>query len=117
ADLAAGHWLLGMWPPRAQDEIWGESPDSLIGSALIFPRGRAHPVGGGYRLSGRWPFSSGVDAAAWNLIGAIVQDEEAGAAEPRIFVLPARDYTIIDRKSTRLNSSHVAISYAVFCLK
>src|SRR5690625_6216771 len=25
--------------------------------------------------------------------------------------------TRIDRKSTRLNSSHVAISYAVFCLK
>src|SRR5207253_8817569 len=25
--------------------------------------------------------------------------------------------TAIDRKSTRLNSSHVAISYAVFCLK
>src|SRR5690625_6354807 len=27
------------------------------------------------------------------------------------------DADIIDRKSTRLNSSHVAISYAVFCLK
>src|SRR5690625_7846615 len=27
------------------------------------------------------------------------------------------DCTLIDRKSTRLNSSHVAISYAVFCLK
>src|SRR5690625_6135437 len=26
-------------------------------------------------------------------------------------------YSDIDRKSTRLNSSHVAISYAVFCLK
>src|SRR5690625_663077 len=26
-------------------------------------------------------------------------------------------FTGIDRKSTRLNSSHVAISYAVFCLK
>src|SRR5699024_12283033 len=25
--------------------------------------------------------------------------------------------SIIDRKSTRLNSSHVSISYAVFCLK
>src|SRR5437660_11818288 len=24
---------------------------------------------------------------------------------------------VVDRKSTRLNSSHVAISYAVFCLK
>src|SRR5690625_6221919 len=27
------------------------------------------------------------------------------------------DHNTIDRKSTRLNSSHVAISYAVFCLK
>src|SRR5690625_5973162 len=27
------------------------------------------------------------------------------------------DLDWIDRKSTRLNSSHVAISYAVFCLK
>src|SRR5690625_1551362 len=34
--------------------------------------------------------------------------------------LPARALTIAiatDRKSTRLNSSHVAISYAVFCMK
>src|SRR5207237_10140301 len=94
ANLAAHHWLLGMWPKQAQDEIWGQSPDNLIGSALIFPRGRARKVDGGYRLTGRWPFSSGVDAAAWNLIGAIVQDQEAGTAEPRIFVLPARDYTL-----------------------
>ena len=96
ANLAAHHWLLGMFPPQAQDEIWGESPDNLIGSALIFPRGRARKVPGGYKISGRWPFSSGVDASTWNLIGAIAQDEEVGTAEPRIFVLPASDYTIID---------------------
>jgi 3-hydroxy-9,10-secoandrosta-1,3,5(10)-triene-9,17-dione monooxygenase len=96
ANLAAHHWLLGMWAPKAQDEIWGESPDNLIGSALIFPRGRAKRVEGGYRLTGRWPFSSGIDAAAWNLFGAIVHDEEAGISEPRIFLVPASDYTIID---------------------
>src|SRR5207249_11925797 len=28
-----------------------------------------------------------------------------------------RDGLLLDRKSTRLNSSHVSISYAVFCLK
>src|SRR5438132_8266361 len=28
-----------------------------------------------------------------------------------------RDVTHLDRKSTRLNSSHTVISYAVFCLK
>src|SRR5215204_6951333 len=31
--------------------------------------------------------------------------------------LPAPTYGWIDRKSTRLNSSHTVISYAVFCLK
>ncbi len=96
ANLAAHHWLLGMWPQQAQDEIWGESPDNLIGSALIFARGRAKPVDGGYRVSGRWPYSSGVDAAAWNMMGAIVNDEEAGVTEPRVFLLPASDYAIID---------------------
>jgi 3-hydroxy-9,10-secoandrosta-1,3,5(10)-triene-9,17-dione monooxygenase len=96
ANLAAHHWMLGMWPKAAQDEVWGPSPDNLIGSALIFPRGRARPVDGGYRISGRWPFSSGVDPAAWNLIGAIVHDEESGLSEPRIFLMPASDYTIID---------------------
>src|SRR5690554_5669741 len=30
-------------------------------------------------------------------------------------IVPA--FTFVDRKSTRLNSSHVRISYAVFCLK
>src|SRR5699024_11664376 len=28
-----------------------------------------------------------------------------------------RELAFLDRKSTRLNSSHVSISYAVFCLK
>src|SRR5439155_15551176 len=31
--------------------------------------------------------------------------------------VPRRKDDGLDRKSTRLNSSHVAISYAVFCLK
>src|SRR6201989_185104 len=31
--------------------------------------------------------------------------------------LPGGDITHLDRKSTRLNSSHRCISYAVFCLK
>src|SRR5690242_21096608 len=37
---------------------------------------------------------------------------EPGEAKP-----PAPDSKNRDRKSTRLNSSHMSISYAVFCLK
>jgi 3-hydroxy-9,10-secoandrosta-1,3,5(10)-triene-9,17-dione monooxygenase len=96
ANLAAHHWLLGMWHPEAQAEIWGESPDSLISSSLIFARGRASRVPGGYRLSGRWPFSSGIDPSRWNMFGAIVADEETGASEPRMLLVPARDYAVID---------------------
>jgi len=96
ANLAAHHWLLGMWAPKAQDEIWGEAPDNLVGSALVFPRGRATKVAGGYRLSGRWPFSSGIDPSSWAMIGALVVDEETEHAEPLILLLPASDYKIID---------------------
>src|SRR5258708_9313483 len=37
-------------------------------------------------------------------------------APPRPF-RPLRTASVVDRKSTRLNSSHQIISYAVFCLK
>src|SRR2546430_11894572 len=47
--------------------------------------------------------------------GFVVEDErEAVAAAHR---LPRLSRGAIDRKSTRLNSSHSQISYAVFCLK
>src|SRR5690625_5932619 len=41
--------------------------------------------------------------------------ERGQAVEVDDLVLGAEG--VLDRKSTRLNSSHVAISYAVFCLK
>ena len=95
-NLAAHHWLLGMWHPEAQDEIWGQSPDSLISSALAFARGRAQRAQGGYRLSGRWPFSSGVDPSTWNMFGAVVSDEETGQSEHRMFLVPVSDYSVVD---------------------
>src|SRR5579883_1653890 len=60
ANLASHHWMLGMFPPAAQDRIWDEDRNVLIASSFVFPSGRAERVKGGYRLSGRWPFSSGV---------------------------------------------------------
>src|SRR2546427_3590058 len=49
-------------------------------------------------------------------LGAIVRTAEAAGAQG--VLLPARRAVgLTDRKSTRLNSSHSQISYAVFCLK
>src|SRR5690625_5954059 len=44
-------------------------------------------------------------------------DASASYAAQRRLALSRQFPTDRDRKSTRLNSSHVAISYAVFCLK
>src|SRR5437899_9961419 len=41
----------------------------------------------------------------------------AGAATPPVSQFLERFRAVLDRKSTRLNSSHLGISYAVFCLK
>src|SRR5258708_26084483 len=40
-----------------------------------------------------------------------------GADSTYSVLLPSGDSAFLDRKSTRLNSSHQIISYAVFCLK
>src|SRR5690625_7051657 len=49
-----------------------------------------------------------VDPSEYDLVALAMQ-------EPQCCTHAIR--TLLDRKSTRLNSSHVAISYAVFCLK
>jgi 3-hydroxy-9,10-secoandrosta-1,3,5(10)-triene-9,17-dione monooxygenase len=96
ANLASHHWMLAMWPEAAQNEIWGPSPDHLIGSALVFPGGKATAVTDGYVLSGRWPFSSGVDPSQWNFVGGIVHDAKDKPIEHRCFLVGAGDYQIID---------------------
>src|SRR5256885_10410775 len=46
------------------------------------------------------------------------KDMQAHIAEARrLAVVAEKQLDILDRKSTRLNSSHLVISYAVFCLK
>lgn len=97
ANLASHHWMLGMFDARAQDLIWNENVDALIASSFVFPAGRATKVTGGYTLSGRWPFSSGVDSSTWNMLAGIVSSEDdADGVEYRIFLLKQSDYKIID---------------------
>src|SRR5690625_6454964 len=50
-----------------------------------------------------------------DVVPAEAADEESRAQDVDDQALPHEE--LQDRKSTRLNSSHVAISYAVFCLK
>src|SRR2546426_12038081 len=46
-----------------------------------------------------------------------IEDPADAYYYPHLFLLDIDNTTTTDRKSTRLNSSHLVISYAVFCLK
>jgi len=96
ANLANHHWMLALWPRDAQDEIWGRSADALVGSALMFPAGHAQHDGHGFRLSGRWKFSSGIDACDWCMLGGIVHSAEGELPEYYVFLVPKADYRVID---------------------
>ena len=96
-NLASHHWMLAMFPEAAQDAIWSKDPQTLIASSFVFPAGNAVRADGGYRLSGLWPFSSGVDPSTWNMLGGVVTpDDDLLAPEYRIFLVPLEDYEIID---------------------
>src|SRR5699024_11511866 len=46
-----------------------------------------------------------------------LDDHDHGDSDPHFWLNLQKVNKQLDRKSTRLNSSHVSISYAVFCLK
>src|SRR2546426_8544240 len=61
-------------------------------------------------------FRSGREADAW--IPHFPQEQAGDLALDEVgYPLSPRAHGVSDRKSTRLNSSHLVISYAVFCLK
>ena len=90
------HLMLGMFPPKAQDQIWGESPDTLIASSFVFPAAKAKKVKDGYVISGRWPFSSGVDPSEWNMLAGLAYLDENAPPEQRVFLLHKSQYKVID---------------------
>src|SRR5699024_12807794 len=64
-----------------------------------------------YRLSGGREFLNGIERWVLWLGEITLQDLQ------QMPMVRERIEAVRDRKSTRLNSSHVSISYAVFCLK
>src|SRR5207249_6032292 len=86
------NWWLGHFPERAQDEFFASGPDTLFSSGLNPARGKGTPVDSGFRVSGRWSFSSGCDAATW----AMVAVPGAGPDGLIWLLLPRSDYEIVD---------------------
>jgi alkylation response protein AidB-like acyl-CoA dehydrogenase len=103
--------LAARLPAPFDEEIYG---DPLVITGGVFaPRGRARRVDGGYRVTGRWPFTSGCQHCAWLMGGCVVE----GADLPEMMLFPADDVRIVDTWSVsglRGTGSHDMVVDDVF---
>ncbi|MDT0509717.1 flavin-dependent monooxygenase [Novosphingobium sp. MMS21-SN21R] len=92
--LSVQSFMLGRMDPLAQSDVWGDDPDTLVSSSFA-PVGRVTPAEGGYRISGRFTFSSGSSHARWAVVGGMVPPDDARPApQMRLFLVPMADYRI-----------------------
>jgi 3-hydroxy-9,10-secoandrosta-1,3,5(10)-triene-9,17-dione monooxygenase len=89
-------WQIALFPDQAQADIWGKDPTTAASSSYL-PSGSVQRMAGGYRLSGRWSFSSGCDHCQWVLLGGLVPGaSEKDQPDFLTFAVPRADYQIED---------------------
>jgi len=94
AVLAEHQWIIAQYPEEAQVDVWGDDPEAVASSSLA-PRAAAKRVAEGWRLSGRYPFSSGCDYAQWATLGAFLGE----MGDPRhiaYLLAPLAEVEIVD---------------------
>ncbi|HKN54396.1 MAG TPA: flavin-dependent monooxygenase [Amycolatopsis sp.] len=92
--LGVHPWHVALFDAQAQEEVWSEGHDVRISSSYA-PMGKATVVEGGYRLSGRWSFSSGCDHCTWVLLGGPAF-ADGKPVDFCTYLLPISDYSIVD---------------------
>lgn len=88
---------LALFDEQAQKDVW-DTDDSTLVSSSYQPVAKVQKADGGYRISGRWSFSSGSLHCKWALLGGIVPADVSASGHPemRTFLLPRKDYEIIE---------------------
>lgn len=90
--LACHPWLLGMFEPEAQEEVWGDDPDTLVATSWGVQQVEAAAVDGGLQVRGHWKYSSGIDHCRWVQVFAPVPEE--GGVRPTIALVPSTDFRV-----------------------
>lgn len=87
-------WQLSLFPEQAQQDVWHEDSGVRIASTYM-PTGKAEPVEGGYKFSGRWSFSTGIEHCDWIFLGGLLPKKDgSGALEHATFLLPKADIKV-----------------------
>lgn len=93
----AGMSRVGGYLPEDVAREWFADPRAFVASATGGV-GDAVPVPGGYRVSGRWPYASGIHHATQAMALCRLADGRPSAAAPDLLwcYVPRADFTVID---------------------
>lgn len=80
-------------PVKTAQRIFAKGVPPMAG--MIAPKGKAEPVDGGYRVTGRWAFGSGIHHADWVIAGAFLPGQPLPAGI-RMVLLPRGQVVIHD---------------------
>lgn len=83
-------WLTGLFPERAQDDVWADTPDAKV-SGVLAPSSDGVKVEGGFRVTGRWFWNSGSWHADWAVLGIPITDDAGKAVDQGLALVPRRD--------------------------
>lgn len=92
--VAVHNWQLALFDLKAQEDVWGEDASVLVSSSYA-PTGKVERVPGGFKLTGRWSFSSGVDHCGWVFLGGFVPGSD-GPPDMRTFLVDLSECTVED---------------------
>ena len=89
------NWLTGLFPERAQDEVFGADPDAKV-SGVLAPTAETRRVEGGFRVTGRWYYNSGSWHATWAALGIPITDEQGKVVDQGAALMPTSELTLED---------------------
>ena len=92
--IAVHNFQIALFDPRAAQDVFGKDQKTLIASTYM-PKGQVSPVEGGFKFSGRWGYSPGIDHCDWVFLGGLIFNQ-GQPPEYRTFLLPKSDYEVVD---------------------
>jgi indole-3-acetate monooxygenase len=113
---ATSSLLAGYLGPEGRAELFADPQG--IAAGIFAPRGTAKPVEGGFEVSGRWPYCSGIAHAGVLFAGCMRADSEPGGRPlPIVVGIPREQLEVLDTWHTlglRGTGSHDAVASGVF---
>ena len=94
--IAVHAYQLSLMDPQAAKDVYATGPDTFISSSYNPAGAKVETVDGGFKLSGRWGWSSGSGHCDWVLLGGLIFDQGKENIHYRTFLVKKPDYTIED---------------------